>query len=465
MTLRHRSRTTRRSNARRPSTVHDKERTATSSSLGKISKMITSGDLSRVVAGELPLIGARRQKTPTQAVRAFERLAQGGRGGTLPRGKLVRALGLIGYARPSNHHIEWGMREASVSTFHLSAQEFERFVRGYSTVVSRKLMEFFHSAGGESETLPRAQLDMSLLHELSIESLPRLIEEAVCEVAGDAGEDLTLRQASNVAMVLQTRGGLSMKECQEYAEVFKRFDYRDSGLMETKDAGRALRLAGFELSPENVQAVVSELEVDSYFNEVEWFAALRLVYCQQLTHLSIILERVGRRNSSCYRYLKMSARSRLLECTQPTEPAAIISNNVKRRFPADKVIFLLRSMGYAPDPVALQEVADSTKLGSLLNLEDVWRVLSKYRVREGLTNSDLAELDDAFVAFGLHDNSEIEATMFGKLILRLGYRVHPDRLTEYLAASSVCQPVAEEFRNHERGRRGSTASPRGGGNH
>ena len=351
-----------------------------------------------------PAFGMMPKKDALQKV--FQRVADDGE---VHKDALPKSLELLGI-----RHIKPDWVSAILSNVTrfttLSFEEFNVFVHAYVERQSREYeTAFFELDKDGSGTIEAEELG-TLLRNLGITPMEQVIQELTQEFDRDNSGDIGLEEFCGLVAVIDEREGFSKAEYERFKHAFEIFS-DEFGSLSTDAAAGILSFLSYEMSPEVVEKLVVAVDVDcsGTLSFPEYLFLMRKVRERETQRLEEEIQR-------------------LIRC----------GVNDKE----DLLTSLLRVLGYVPDQEAVRDAAadanvnlggvtaprrnsgqmmatpttkrvsmEQQELASLrvvtmgsqatvtqkvVTLSEAYRFLEVYRLREGFTKTEFAELQEWF---------------------------------------------------------------------
>lgn len=253
---------------------------------------------------------------------AFQRMQQHGE---IHRDSLVAGLELAGFAKPREAWIEETMKElTSYST--LDKDEFLRLLEIYEQKQLEHYQGIFQQFDDDgSGTLDEEELAKVLEH-CGITALSQVIKEIVTEVAPVDPDGITLDEFKRLLEIIYTNEGFSKREVVRLREVFHKFDFSGDGALDISELHKAIRWLGHAIPEQEIRRISDSVDVGGkgQLEEHEFTVCMRKVKEREIASVKKAIKGARLDNSNLERYL-------------------------------DKI---LRSLGYIPDPQAIQDCAE-----------------------------------------------------------------------------------------------------------
>jgi len=164
--------------------------------------------------------------------------------------------------------------------------------------------------------------------------------------------------------------------------------------MSTKEVEIALQWLGFNFSKEALVSILKSIDEDDSgcIDCQEWFRCMRKVREYKVANLREVI------------------------MLNDIDGDGTISQS--------ELQSILRCVGYVPDVDAVYESAEDAGIDPKdqdLDISELWRLLAVYRMREGLSRADLAQIENAFLKSGKCVDEEVDVIDIGKIIRSIGY--------------------------------------------
>jgi len=345
----------------------------------KNEKLLTVEDLSR------------RQKEPLWE-EVYHRLAD--ELSDLARERLPQALELSGVPQLPSELIDkiYGNITSNDS---LTKDDFINFMREYELFQRHEHALAFRRLDSDgNDMLDEAEI-AELLRTLGIEPMRHVLREIISEVDVDGDCCMDLSEFEQVMTTLQARSGFTKQEFDELVDVFSRFDVDQSGDVDGQELDGVLEFLGFNFLPEQIAKVVHEVDLDGSgsINQREFMVCMR--------------------------------RFRELEIQRIKRIMIEVDEDQNGSMSSEELMEVFKRLGYDTTLLGVNDAATEAGvvLDHELDLSELWRVLSTFRHREGFTNGDLAEIQEAFRRYNADGVGEVNTMEVGKMLYWLGYSV------------------------------------------
>jgi len=307
---------------------------------------------------------------------------------------LAQILVLLGIRHVNNDWVQDICSELTKYTT-LNWDEYSQFVKLYVERQGREYEKAFYEFDKDGSGTIEANELQALLTSIGITPMDQVIAELAEEFDADNSGDLDLEEFCKVLAAINEREGFSHSEFERLKHIFHLFDDGSANL-DTDELLGILGYLGYEMSLEAIERVLSHVDVDGSgtlsFSEFLFF--MRKVREDEVERLEDELETLDQSNKE------------------------------------EVLASLLRAFGYLPDREAVKDAAvDShislkpplTRRGSqpmirqhsngpkffhtttthkkTVSLSDAYRFLQVYRLREGFTRAEAAELQAYFQRF------------------------------------------------------------------
>jgi len=311
--------------------------------------------------------------------------------GEVHKDDLPKALEFCGFMKPRTdwvHEVFVG-----ITTFAgLEQDEFITFVQNYREVQHKAFAAAFDAEDVNGTGLLEVSGLQRLINNLGVYPMSHVLEEVIAEVE-DGNGLIDLREFEHIADILFLREGFSKAEYEEFKNIYERFDYEQSGEIETKELACVLNWLGFAWGAQRTLRILNEVDVDGSgtINLREYLMSLRLV--------------------------------------REAELKAVEDNRVEFAEGGPKYVHksqvpdILRMLGYDPwDRAVIQEAEVQANLtGQHYDLFQLWRLMTVYRKTEGFCSVDIKEMDQAFMSTQNNDEAGLHALEASKALRELGF--------------------------------------------
>mmetsp|Transcript_15825 Transcript_15825/g.37287 ORF Transcript_15825/g.37287 Transcript_15825/m.37287 type:complete len:1068 (+) Transcript_15825:39-3242(+) len=333
---------------------------------------------------------AQEEAARTADLNAFSRLADDNK---IHRSDLSRALVMLGHAKPEQ---QWINDAASAVTKYVTMDfgEFRHFLRCYEHEQRNAHKEAFKQVDEDGSGDVDLREMQELLRSVGFEPLRHVLEEVLAEVDEDKSGALNFIEFEQVMRLLKEREGFTKSEFRAMKELFVRFDRTGSGSMTVSEVNLAFEWLGFTFSEELVEELITNVDADKSgtISQGEWLMLLRDVREAKIKELAELVLEYDHDRDGTIQYQELMP--------------------------------LLRSLGFTPSLDAVHEAAAAAGINddTALDVGELWRLLTVYRDHEGLTNAELAEIDEACLACGWSSKeSEVDVLEVGRIIRAMGF--------------------------------------------
>lgn len=306
--------------------------------------------------------------------------------------ELPRALELVGVQKPN---VDWidEIKEAITRYSTLSLSEFSVFVRKYRERQSEHFRKIFQEYDVDgSGAVEKAEL-RDLLNSVGITPLPAVLEQVIEEVDEDGSGCVGFDEFEKVMEIMRVREGFTKNEVAEFDHAFKKFDRDMSGEIDTTELLLILGWLGYSQNEANVDEVVSKVDFDGSgsVSREEFLVCMRQLRQKEVDHVRALM-------ASC-----------------DADGSGTLNSK--------ELHGLLKALGYNLSPDVLREVcADAgCESNTEMTFEDIWTMISLFRMREGCLRSEVEDLQEAFDKYDKHGKGELDCIDLGHVLRWLGY--------------------------------------------
>jgi calmodulin len=347
---------------------------------------------------------------------AWKRMSSGGE---IPTDDMMSLLKMAGQKRGDQAWVDKIMAEHFLSRSTLDEEDFWAFIDVYEVMFREFIEAEFKKADADDSGSINAGEMSSLLRTLGFTPAPWTVQELIHEITGvDGGRaGLTLGQFIKLNDLLLKRAGFTRSEVMQIKALFMRYDRSGDGTIDADELKAAFSWCGFALYPENlVDQLISEVDRDQSgsLDETEFITIMR--------H---------------HREHEIQELQRAFGESDLDHSGTVDAQELPRIFD---------ELGYAAaKPVIVKEGIRKCGLlpateGEYL-FEDVYILLDWFRVNEGFSEADMAELKEAFEMYGHEGKDRIGGMDLGNAIRWMGYPQTVEQLMDAL----------EEFDTDENG--------------
>lgn len=329
--------------------------------------------------------------------------------GTVHIDDLAKILQALGY---SHVHEEWItplLRKIS-NYSNLALDNYLQFIVAYK----RKQQEahkadFDEIDKDESGSLDREEL-ADLLKSWKISPMSHVLDEVLDEVDEDCTGTVSFDEFEQVVHLLRLRQGFTKSEYREIMGMFHAHDKDKKGFMDTADVRVALDWLGYPVSSGQLEAVIHDVDMDNsgHIDELEWLTGMRKVREKKIAELQEVMRMNDKNHDGNIQYNELTT--------------------------------LLCSLGYFPCDAAVKEAAKNANIhedDEDLDISELWRFMKVYRDREGLTEDEANEIEEAWVGAGMDPDGEVTVMQIGKIIRSIGYMLCFDRQQDLFAKVDI----------------------------
>eukprot|EP00441_Pelagodinium_beii_P043394 CAMPEP_0197627016 /NCGR_PEP_ID=MMETSP1338-20131121/5749_1 /TAXON_ID=43686 ORGANISM="Pelagodinium beii, Strain RCC1491" /NCGR_SAMPLE_ID=MMETSP1338 /ASSEMBLY_ACC=CAM_ASM_000754 /LENGTH=1038 /DNA_ID=CAMNT_0043197627 /DNA_START=1 /DNA_END=3117 /DNA_ORIENTATION=- len=322
---------------------------------------------------------------------------------------LPRALELSGFAAVQRKWVDdifWGMSEYST----IEIDDYLRFMKMYQTKQHKEYEIAFRACDEDGSGFVESAELAELLRSFGIEPMSHVLQQAIEEVDEDGRGELDLEEFKNLMRMLVTREGFSRDEYENFVCIYQRFDRDGSGTCSTKELSSILNWLGYSVPADVVAQIAGEVDVDGSgeIDEREFLMCMRKVRERELKIVVKVMEESDADGSGT---LSMT-----------------------------EVVDIVKGLGYdVMIMAAIEEAASDANVDSSeeLGLSELWRVLAVFRTREGFTNEECNEIDDAFNEQDEDGSGELTSVEAPAALRELGYKVDFEAMQNVLSKVDV----------------------------
>lgn len=320
---------------------------------------------------------------------------------------LRQCLQGLGYAYPSQ---EWILEIKEEVTFYsqLSKEKFMVFVNKYKERQrGHHRLDFERMDEDDSGTLDKQEFAI-LLNSFGIYPMSHVLDEVFDEVDEDGSGSLDFDEFEKVIALLRYRQGFSLSEYDEICSIFRMFG--ENGEMDTVNFRCALEWLGISMSQEQVDAIIRDIDLDrnGKVDELEWITGMRKVRESKIEELRYVME------------------------TNDTDGDGSIQ--------FEELMPMLCALGYFPDEQAVKEAAFAAGIAEDhpgLDISEMWRFMKVYRNREGLSKTEVEEIEQGYLRCGFDPTTEVNAMQIGKIVRSIGYMISFDTMQNFIAKVDI----------------------------
>jgi len=355
-------------------------------------------------------VGHRRGGRPRESVWAdvFAKMQADNK---LHHDDAIRALELAGFTSISTELVE-EVFTRTTQFVSLGEDDFMKFCEAFDDRLHTAYADAFQRWDADVSGFLDVDELAELFRSFGIEPMKHVLLEVVEEVDDDGSTNVNLEEFSKVVDILIGRQGFSLREYDNFLDIFNRFDRDGSDSMDSKELKNALAWLGFIFSEERVASILDEVDVNrsGHLDQREFLICMRKVQ-----HMEIQI-------------IKDAIRS--------TDQDGDCSTITKQEVP-----LVFKALGYFPEAEAVAEAATDAGLDleeSDMDLSGFWKLLTAYRGKEGFGVKDIAEITEAFQHFDKNNSGEINTSDVPRTMRWVGcpmdvealqlliYKVNPD---------------------------------------
>jgi len=274
----------------------------------------------------------------------------------------------------------------------LRAEEFGAFVKGFRDLQRNEYAEEFNRFDVDNSGSLNVNEIISILRHLGHDTMMHVLEELIAEVDTSGVGELELSQFEKVVERLRAREGFCKSENDRFLYAFKTFDKDKSGTLSTGELADVLRWLDYNFEHSWLAKTVKEVDIDGSgtLNAHEFLVCMRKFRERQVSQIKSAIEIYDEDNdgtisgAAAYEVLKTLGYPAEAECVSDA----------------------IRDSGFHPD--------------GMLDLNMFWQVYELYRVREGFSSEETAEIDRAFVMFDADNSGEVSTLETRKILRWLG---------------------------------------------
>lgn len=312
--------------------------------------------------------------------------------GEIHADELFRALELTGTQKPNQGWID-EIKETISRYSTLSLSEFTVFVKKYRQRQSEHFRKVFneHDVDG-SGAVEKSEL-RDLLSSVGVAPLPAVLEQVMEEVDEDGSGSVGFEEFEKVMEIMRIREGFTKTEVAEFDRAFKKFDRDLSGEIDTDELIGILGWLGYSQSKDTLHQVVEKVDFDGSgsVSREEFLVCMRQFRQKEVDNV----------------------RALMLACD--ADGSGTISST--------ELHGLLKALGYNLSPDVLREVSADAGCDSKteLNFEDIWTMISLFRMREGFLRAEVEDLRQGFDKYDKRGQSELDCVDLGHVLRWMGY--------------------------------------------
>eukprot|EP00929_Paragymnodinium_shiwhaense_P066037 TRINITY_DN33095_c0_g1_i3.p1 TRINITY_DN33095_c0_g1~~TRINITY_DN33095_c0_g1_i3.p1 ORF type:complete len:789 (-),score=238.32 TRINITY_DN33095_c0_g1_i3:371-2737(-) len=389
-------------------------------------------------------VSERHAEKVANIIGVFKRLRDAD--GELHRDQLIRVLGLLGYVEPEAVWVN-EVFDGLFAYSTLNQDELLTFVLAYEERQEQEGAKLFAQTDIDGSGLIDFSELRRLLYNIGITPMQHVIEGIVKEavkgrVVGDLKNvKLSYLEFRQVAEIVRAQEGFTRAEVDEFQRIFDYFDADESGELDTRELMSTLSYLGYALEMNEVAEIAEEVDLDGSgsISLFEFLACLRKVREREILRICDIF--TGTVKPSPFRRRESvkvheGAGALLVQGVEAACEGLYISS--------EQLEDVLHELGYLPERVAVLEAAEDAGIierdpseaetedasqSSLqsrsegLTFEEVWRFLEVFRRRDGLTRSEVVEIDAAFERYDLDGNGILDNFEVGRMLRSMGYSV------------------------------------------
>eukprot|EP00928_Gymnodinium_smaydae_P008373 TRINITY_DN13050_c0_g2_i1.p1 TRINITY_DN13050_c0_g2~~TRINITY_DN13050_c0_g2_i1.p1 ORF type:complete len:1256 (-),score=249.18 TRINITY_DN13050_c0_g2_i1:25-3246(-) len=304
---------------------------------------------------------------------------------------LPNILELAGIGRPSKAALTNVLKDVTQYTT-LAITEFTNFLESFENAQRAEYTDWFRKFDSDdSGTLSREELS-KLIESLELDLLAHVVEEVISEI-GVGKRELSLEDFFEVMHLMKVREGFTRAEYMRLEKTYDVFDRDGCGEVDIHAMRALLTYVGCAHGKAVLQKMIQQVDIDGSgsISKPEFIIVMRKLRDWELATLK-----------------------QLMKAASPLDEDHISREKLQR---------LLASAGYFPEEDVVQELNEELGIGDAAKytLSSLWQFLTLYREREGLSNSDLKGLSEAFEAFSDDPQGEIDASKVGQLLRLVGY--------------------------------------------
>jgi len=306
---------------------------------------------------------------------------------------LTKALDLLGFNNVNPNRVDQ-VRSGITHLPDLRAEEFGAFVQGFRELQRNEYAEEFNRFDVDNSGSVNANEIILILRHLGHDTMMHVLQELIAEVDKSGAGELDLIQFETMVELLRSREGFCKSEHDRFLYAFHTFDKDKSGTLSTAELSDVLRWLDYNFEHAWLAKTVKEVDIDGSgtLNTHEFLVCMRKFRERQVAQIKSAIEIHDEDNDGTIR--GAVAYEVLRTLGYPAE--------------AECVNDAIRDCGFQPD------------VDGMLDLNMLWQVYELYRVREGFSSEETAEIDRAFVMFDADQSGEISTLETRKIMRWLG---------------------------------------------
>eukprot|EP00927_Polykrikos_kofoidii_P039377 TRINITY_DN33784_c0_g1_i1.p1 TRINITY_DN33784_c0_g1~~TRINITY_DN33784_c0_g1_i1.p1 ORF type:complete len:1279 (+),score=241.13 TRINITY_DN33784_c0_g1_i1:134-3970(+) len=335
------------------------------------------------------------RKDPNKELRWHLGFARFVKGGRLYRDELKKAMELSGFPVVNSVMADESYEEVCLTSGSRSLcyEDYARLLAKMEQKQRAAYLTAFQKADLDDSGRVDIEKLLAVVRSFGIEPTKSVIDDVIDEVDADHSGQLSFEAFEKMLHSLIAGEGFTRHERETFATVLKRFDKSGHGRILMPGLMGALGWLGYTMTTEKVESVVQEVvtQVTGGLDYQEFLVFMR----RASTHETKALDRA----------------------------IADFDTDGRGTLSIDALEQLLLSMGYMANIDAIHEAVQDAGAVSDLTLSDLIEFLSVYRRREGLTQQETVEVDEAFKRYDTHGRGEMSTVDVGKALRWLGYNM------------------------------------------
>mmetsp|Transcript_16148 Transcript_16148/g.34921 ORF Transcript_16148/g.34921 Transcript_16148/m.34921 type:complete len:825 (+) Transcript_16148:59-2533(+) len=335
---------------------------------------------------------------------AFKALEDRSNPGYLPEGRIVRALEALGYD-PDLSIVKSTIRsllrfDPSEAQMSLAFDEFCAVVNAVSHRRVDALRDAFKALDKDGSGTINIREFRHLLWDLGFTVTEGTIKEIFNEVDNDQSGEVELAEFEEALQVVHDRHGFTKSEADDLLAIFDRYDQSGTGKMSSHELASALGWFGTPTTIQQAKEIISNFDQD---------ANAHLCRCEFLMVMRSRLEDEMSDLRSLFAEFDVEKKGALTEV---------------------QLLGLFAKMGYTvPREVVSESVKELGPASTIMGLifEDVCKLLTTIRKREGFSKSEVDELMATFKMCDRTGQGELREFELAHVMNWLGYPLSHSR--------------------------------------
>eukprot|EP00929_Paragymnodinium_shiwhaense_P086224 TRINITY_DN46756_c0_g1_i1.p1 TRINITY_DN46756_c0_g1~~TRINITY_DN46756_c0_g1_i1.p1 ORF type:complete len:1034 (-),score=285.33 TRINITY_DN46756_c0_g1_i1:328-3429(-) len=316
---------------------------------------------------------------------------------------IPKALEACGHPYPNLVFAEEALQKVTKFVA-LSLDEFLHLVELYEERRYIAHVEAFQNCDADGSGYVDASELVPMLRSLHIEPMTHVLADIMDEVCQDGRQELDFQAFEKVMKLLTDREGFTKTEYEGYMAGYRLFDREKSGELHSTSFLSLLRWLGFSVTDKEAAGIVDKVDHDKSgsISPREYMVCMRKLRELEIAKVKTVM-------------------------------AMADVNNDGKVYASELRVIVFSALHYTPDNEAVDDAARAAGIDPEdddLDLSEIWRLLDIYRQREGFSDAEVTEVEEAFAKYDDEGKGLVSSIIIGQLFRVLGLQVDFDILQD-----------------------------------